>query len=55
MKQIAKVKHNKANRHYFISIPRGWNLNTGDYVVVRKAEPEDLEGELSIEVGGKEK
>lgn len=47
---IQKVHKNKASGHKFVTIPKGEDINEGDYVVVKKVMPDDLQGNLSIEV-----
>jgi len=51
MKTLIQLVHrNKASGHKFVTIPKGEDINEGDYVVVKKVMPDDLQGSLSIEV-----
>lgn len=51
MKTLIQIVHkNKASGHKFVTIPKGEDINEGDYVVVKKVMPDDLQGNLSIEV-----
>ena len=47
---IRQVRTNKANKHKYITIPKDEPIEAGDYVVVKKVKPKDLEGQASIEV-----
>jgi len=45
---IQKVHKNKASGHKFVTIPKSQDIEEGDYVIVRKVRPSDIQGKLTI-------